>query len=119
MPNKMIVNKIENSDGDSVSFNKYVIRGILATNKFGITQVNGLESIKSTFFTTDEYPLIERYIREKNIEAIKAYNEKRDDKAEYLDIMVFKDQYAAEYIVTVYDSNSLDQDPQVIDIYSL
>ena len=37
---------------------------------------------------------------------------------EYLDIMMFKDQDNKKYIVTVYDSIELSQDPQIIEIYS-
>ena len=100
-------------------FNTYVINSILANNQFEITAVNSLEALNTGYFIRAEYEAIEKLIREKDIPAIKALkltNSKADD---FLTMLSFKDQRQREYIVTVYDSNALEQDPQVIEIYSL
>jgi hypothetical protein len=101
-------------------WNSYVIRNILVNNPFGITELCNLESIKGKFFSSAEYPKIEQLIENGNIEEIKTlpgYTPNMDFPREYLDIMTFKDQNMKEYIVTVYDSDELSQDPQVIKIF--
>lgn len=103
---------------DSIRFNAYVVKSILANNQFGITEVKGIESLKSIYFLREEYPKIEKLIKEKNIEVIKLLPENQSQAGEYLDIMMFKDQDSKKYIVTVYDSIELSQDPQIIEIYS-
>ena len=106
-------------DSKPTSFNEYVTRGILANNQFGIAEVNTLESLKSVFFVKEEYGKIEKFIKAGNIEAIKTFHEKQPRTGENLDVMEFKDQNEKKFIVTTYDSNLLEQDPQVIEIYSL
>ena len=102
-----------------MQYNTYIIKSILANNQFGITEVNDIESLKSGIFFKDEYPEIEKLINDKNIEAIKLLPENQPEVREYLYIMIFKDQHKKKYVVTVYDSDELSQDPQVIEIYSL
>ena len=58
-------------------------------------------------------------IKEKNIEGLKSLTESTKRSDEYLEIMTFKDQDLNKYIVTVYDSDALEQDPQVINIYTM
>ena len=60
---------------DESVFNTYVIKSILANNRFGIKDVTSLESIKSIFFITEEYPIIEHLIKEGDIDSIKALSE--------------------------------------------
>ena len=100
-------------------YDGYVIRNILANNQFNIEEVNNLESLKSICFFKEEYPIIESFIKEGNIEAIKTFSENKLRSGEYLDVMLFKDEKQKRYIVTVYDSDMLEQDPQVIEIYPL
>lgn len=102
-----------------INFDSYVINSILINNKFGINEVNGLESLKSIFYVKEEYAAIENLIRSGNMEAIKLFNDNQSQTGEYLDILVFTDQNQKRYIVTVYDSNALEQDPQIIEIYKL
>lgn len=103
----------------SVSFDAYVVRNILANNQYGINEVNNLESLKSIFFVGEEYPIIEEIIRAGHIDSIKAFSEEQPNTGEYLEIMRFDDQNKRRYIVTIYDSNQLEQDPQIINIYRL
>lgn len=100
-------------------FDSYVINGIIANNQFGIKEVNRLFTLKSIFFKREEYSEIEKLIKAGNIEAIKGMNNSQSQAEEYLEVMTFKDQNQKDFIVTVYDSNALEQDPQVIDIYKL
>lgn len=100
-------------------FDTYVIKSILANNQFGITSVANIESLNTGYFIREEYTKIETLIHEKNIDKIKSLSLTKVEKEEFVTIMLFKDQNLKEYIVTVYDSNVLEQDPQVIEIYSL
>jgi hypothetical protein len=100
-------------------YNSYIVKGILATNQFEIEGVQELESIHSRCFIKTEYAGIESLIKEKNVDAIKKLRDNQYKSDEYLDILTFKDQCQSPYIVTIYDSNALEQDPQVIEIYSL
>ena len=103
----------------TVLFDTYVIKSILANNQFGITSVTEIRSLNTRYFIKDEYPEIEKLIKSKDIETIKSLPVNKSEMEEYIDVMLFKDQDLKEYIVTVYDSNALEQDPQVIEIYSL
>jgi hypothetical protein len=104
---------------ESSKYDEYVIKNILANNKFGITGINNLESLKSRYFIADEYPEIENLIVKHNIKEIKLLSDNQSEELEYLDILKFTDQNENSYIVTVYDSNVLEQDPQIIKIYTL
>jgi hypothetical protein len=101
------------------SFDEYVVRGILAVNKSDISEVNNLESLKSIFFISEHYTEIEQIIKTGQIDLLKAIPEDKPGSGEFLDIMLFEDQSHKRYIVTVYDSIVLEQDPQVIEIYPL
>jgi len=100
-------------------FDGYVMRSILANNQFGITEVKNIESLKSISFIKEEYAVIENLIKNGDIEAIKTFSENQPRSGEYLMVMRFNDQTNKKYIVTVYDSDMLEQDPQVIEIYLL
>lgn len=100
-----------------MEYNDYVIRSILANNKFGITIVNDLLSQNTLPFVKEDYPIIENLIRSNNDKAIPTYTNSSYQNREYLEIMSFADQIGKKYIVTVYDSDALEQDPQVIEIY--
>lgn len=98
-------------------FDSYVINGILASNEFGITQVLNLTSIKSLYYSLTTYQQITDLIRAKNRSAIESLEANAAGINEFLDIMSFTDQDGKKYIVTVYDSLELTQNPQVIDIF--
>lgn len=102
-------------------YNEYVVRDILAGNKFFIQEVKELESLNTRMLDRNEYAEIETLINEGNIEAIKTLPENNvvDEFREYLDIMMFKDQNRNSYFVTVYDSDELWQNPSVIKIYRM
>lgn len=100
-----------------MKFNDYVTQSILANNQFDIILVDNLRSEKYLPFVKEEYVNIERLIQNNDLENIQIPVNLSIQKGEYLDIMSFTDQIGNFYIVTVYDSDALEQDPQVIEIY--
>ena len=103
------------------TFDEHVVRGILANNSFGITEVADLRSIKSMYLERERYPFIASLIRDKNLaELMKMPAGAKNSKfQEYLEIIQFKSPDGLNFIATVYDSLELWQDPQIIDIFSL
>lgn len=104
---------------NSNEFNAYVIRSILANNEFGILEVNEIEVLSSRYFLKNEYSEIVTLIRNGDIKAIKSLADNTSTEREYLDVLLFRDQRGNKYLVTVYDSDDLLQDPQVIEIFQL
>lgn len=100
-------------------YDKHIIKCILASNQFGITQVCGLVSIVLMNFVQKDYPEIRRMLQKKDIESLKKMADNLGKVNEYLDIMIFKDQNNKTYTTTVYDNNELWQDPQIIDIFPM
>jgi len=102
-----------------MKYNEYIIESIIANNQFGIRHVNELESLNLIYFVKEDYAAIEKLIQKNDMEALKGITQNGIGGEEYLDLMLFKDQNAVLFMVTVYDSNVLEQDPQVIEIYRL
>lgn len=101
-------------------FDTCVTRGILANNEFGIREVYSLESVWSGGFEQGRYKEIARLIKDGKIDqVVDQYDIPKGNFPEYLEIMKFTDQDRKVFVVTVYDSNELMQDPQVIDIFKL
>ena len=97
--------------------NAYIIKSILANNEFGILEVNGTEVLSSRYFLKNQYAEIVTMIRNGDTKAIKSLADNSSTQREYLDVLIFRDQRGNKYIVTVYDSDDLIQDPQVIEIF--
>ncbi|TAG99926.1 MAG: hypothetical protein EAZ16_14565 [Sphingobacteriales bacterium] len=104
---------------ESSKYDAFIVKNILANNEFAIQVISDLEIIHTRSFVQPEYAEIEKLIKEKNIESIKKFRKDEVRRNEYLDIMTFSDQDKNKYIVTIYDSDELWQDPQVIEIYKL
>jgi hypothetical protein len=100
------------------SFDSIVTKSILVNNEFQITQVCNLESIRSLTLNKDQYPQIVQLIKNSDFKKIIDLPFGNND-FEYLEIMRFSDQAKKNYIVTIYSNDSLENDPQVIDIFSL
>jgi len=101
-----------------MEYNDYVVRNVLANNRFGITEVNNVQSINSLYLVREEFPVIEKLLQSHDIKALQNLPENEIRTGEYLDIMSFEDQNSRFYIVVLYDSDALEQDPQVVEIYS-
>lgn len=101
------------------TFDEYVLKGILARSEFGISEVIGLRSIKSMSFEREKYSFIASLIKENNLAALVEIPEGKVHSTfqEYLEIMQFRSQSGLNYIVTVYDSIELWQNPEIIDIF--
>lgn len=106
-------------DDSSNAFNKYVVGSVLADNKFEITDVKDIESIKTLNYDPQLYKKIENLILEGRVDELKLLTRDVEKPFEFLEIMIFKDQSNNNYVVTVYDSLLLEQDPEVINIFPL
>lgn len=102
---------------NSNDWNAFVIKSILDKNEFGINEVNGIEDVVSMYFIKFEYPEIVKLIKNGDLNAIRSLPENAAEDREYLHILSFSDQGNNKYIVTVYDSDKLWQDPQLIEIF--
>jgi hypothetical protein len=92
----------------------YVRESILAHSEFRIEKVHNLKSLKTLEYKN--YSKILRFIENGDIVSIDQFLPIDKAASQYLEIMKFEDQENREYYVTVYDSDSLWQDPQVINI---
>lgn len=103
---------------DANLYDKYVIDGILANNEFGITEVHNLETMIMRSFVNDDYSSIRELILKGEVDKLNSLPPDESNE-EFLDILMFQDQHHTSYIVSVYDSNELWQDPQVIEIFPM
>ncbi|HWI93258.1 MAG TPA: hypothetical protein VNT20_18395 [Flavisolibacter sp.] len=99
------------------TFDTYVINSILLNNEFHITEVREIIEIRTMIFERAYYQKIADLITKKNIDIVKSLPEYPIRTSEYVTIMKVVDQDGKKYIVTVYDSDEITQDPQVIDIF--
>jgi len=70
-------------------------------------------------FDKKQYAEICSLVKERKWNAVKSLNISADGLREYLSIHTFLDQKQKQYVATVYDSDELYQNPQIIDIFSL
>jgi hypothetical protein len=97
-----------------------VVNELLAVKDFDIKEVNNFESIQSLLFDSEKYPEIISLIRNNRLDSLKEFEkEKKNEFREYLEIIKFSDQDDRTYIATIYDSDELWQDPQIIDLIIL
>ena len=101
------------------NYDKLIIKTILSCKDFNIEEVNDFESIKSITFNKEQYTLITCLILEHNWEYIKNIDSDTNGFREYLEIIKFSDQNKKPHIATIYDSDELWQDPQVLDVFLL
>lgn len=100
------------------TFDSYVISGILTNNDYEIKEIRNLKSLKSTSYTLEIYQSVIESIQNDNLSRIFHLPELSKEHSEFLDIMEFDDQSGNKYIITVYDSLELTQDPQVLQIFA-
>lgn len=101
------------------TWNANVIRFILANRDFDIQEVHQLASVHSMLFERDIYMAITTLIKERNWDALKAINPAMEGFREFLNVITFTDQNHISYAATVYDSDELWQDPEIVDIFLL
>ena len=97
-----------------------VTKEILWHIDFIITEVNNLEVIKDLFYERKDYSNITDLIIKQDWEGLKNIkDEKQTGFREYLHLLKFSDQNKKHYLVTIYDSDELWQDPEIIDIFPI
>ncbi|MEO7522878.1 MAG: hypothetical protein ABIT58_02225 [Ferruginibacter sp.] len=101
-------------------WDEIVINSILADKAYGIKQVNNFELFSTLTFNKDRYPEIIHLINEQDWGALKTFdNPNRTGFREYLVVIKFSDENQKLHVATVYDSDELMQDPQIVDIITL
>lgn len=81
-------------------------------------EVNELVSLHSIIFNMEDYPAIALLLKENKIAEINTFEVNTSQKfREYLDIVRFTDESGKKYLATVYDSDAMEQDPEVLDIF--
>lgn len=108
-------------DPEPKTFDGYVVRGILANNLYGITEVSDLRLIKSMYLERANYPHIVSLIQDKDLAQLMKMPEGAQHPTfqEYLEIVQFQSQDGQKFVATIYDSIGLWQDPQIVDIFPL
>ena len=101
------------------NFNTYIINAILSQNEFGIKKVTDLKHVKGFSFFQGIYKQVDEIIKNRNFDALFNGTIKEDKSSEYLIIMSFRNESNKEFIVTIYYSDELWQDPEVVQIYPL
>ena len=97
-----------------------LIRCAIYSNKiFKIDDIIGLQELSSTVLLRSDYPKILKLVEAGDIKSLQRLPDNRGKSSEYLDIYLFKDRAQQQYIVTIYDSDEMWQDPQVWDVIKL
>ena len=101
------------------TWEEYVVRSILNTNEVGIVAVAGLKVLKSIYWDEDKYQRVVSFIRAGNLAALMEVplGDRHPTFNEDVDVVKFQSQTGDTFIATVYDSDELWQDPQVIEIF--
>lgn len=101
------------------AYNDFIIKAIIK-NQDTITEVHSQESLKSLVFDREQYPNIALIIKSKSWETINELSDNfSNDFREYLNVIKFKDQYGKTFIITIYDSDEMWQDPQIIELFPM
>lgn len=83
-----------------------------------LVEVKNLKSERSLLFSSEFYNTVSVSIQQGNFELVNNC-ETEESCREYLDILTFSSVDGTKYVVTVYDSDELWQDPTIIDIFQL
>lgn len=103
---------------ESASWDKIVTKSIINHKDFKGVDVNNLASLHSIVFKMEDYSTIALLIKANKPGNIKSFEVTTpSDLREYLDIVQFSDENNKLYLATVYDSDAIQQDPEVLDIF--
>lgn len=102
-------------------YDAQVAIAIINVSSNRISQVLDLIGINDLIHTLDTYNTIEELIKSGDIEKIKTLSSENNFQAfrQYLHVYTFRDQNNNSFVATIYDSDALEQDPQVIKLYPL
>jgi hypothetical protein len=95
-------------------FEQYINRAI-AARRPDLQPINDLKNIANLYFNADQYPEVLRSLLAGRMEDIPP-QVRSNGFREYLHAYSFADNSGKKYLGTFYDSDLLEQDPQVIDI---
>lgn len=105
---------------ESNKWNSIVINQVIKEYNFGITQIQDFTPLKDLHFDNTSYSGILTLLKANNLLAVKAIEEAtKTGFREYLHVITFFDQQQRKFALTVYDSDELLQDPEIIDIIPL
>ena len=90
---------------------------IVSNNLFEISEIKEMKTVNSFYFYPDHYRNVEALIKSGDLSKIKELPLNRSDTFQYYYVVSFLDQKNKLYVATVYDSNELWKDPQLIEIY--
>lgn len=99
------------------SWDRIISNAILANKEIPISEVREIETVKTLFFTPGKYAEVKKLIEQKQVELILEGGFVINVFREYLIVVKFKDHHNKFFFATVYDSDELSQDPQIIDFF--
>lgn len=102
---------------DMNTYCKSVSEAIKNFKDFSGTEVNHLERLKTLHYSQDEYQRVLRLINERKLEELNDLDIRSEGFKEYVDIMRFEDENGTSFMATIYDSDEMWQDPQVMNIF--
>ena len=101
-------------------YDELVRNAIINDGETNISVVIHLRNLYSSFLDAKSYPELLSLIKQGKIDQLpKTVLPKPDSIREYLKVYSFMDSRGRKYIATIYDSDELWQDPQIIDIISI
>jgi hypothetical protein len=82
------------------------------------SEIKDLQFVVGLNFDSKAYNLLAKKIKENGIEGLPKTNE---EKTTFGDLTVYKflDETDAQYLVTIYDSDELWQDPEILDVFQI
>jgi len=101
-------------------WNNIVSNQLLEDKRFDIKEVHGIEVVKTMLFDKEIHKMIVELINKRDWQAVQLVPSKvKAEFGEYLDVVKFKDQNQSECVATIYDSDELWQDPEILEVILL
>jgi hypothetical protein len=105
-------------NGGKSSYERALIQAVLNRNTEGIAEVRDMEILKTLNFYREQYSLVKELIREaKDADTIRNFSIENPPCWEDITIITFADQHDRRWVGTIYDSDELWQDPELIDVF--
>jgi len=92
---------------------------ILANKEFKTTDASEFICQLNAPFDREEYSKLLTLLKSKDWQKITQFQTDYDYVDEFLIVESFKDQNGKMFAVTIYDSNFLEHDPEIIDLFPL
>src|SRR3954470_20987982 len=101
-------------NGQPNSYDALIMKNILANNEFGIKSFTDFKSLATGNVDSSYYSEIENFIKAGDFIAIDRLLDKIPRTVQYIDVIDFSDQDLKRYVARVYDSDALEQKPEVL-----